>query len=51
VLRAQGFDTALLAELVNTGLVSRMPERLRACGRSIDTARYRITPAGREAVR
>jgi hypothetical protein len=51
VLRAQGFDAALLAELVNAGLVSRMPERLRAGGRSIDTARFRITPAGREVVR
>jgi hypothetical protein len=28
VLRAQGFDATILVELVNAGLVSRMPERV-----------------------
>jgi hypothetical protein len=51
VLRAQGFDATMLAEMVNAGLVSRMPERLRAGSRSIDTARFRITPAGQGAIR
>jgi hypothetical protein len=30
VLRAQGFDPSMLAELVDVGLVSRMPEPVRA---------------------
>jgi hypothetical protein len=51
VLRAQGFDATMLAELVNAGLVSRMPEPVRAGGRLIPLARFRITPAGQEAIR
>jgi hypothetical protein len=51
VLRAQGFDPNMLAELVDAGLVSRMPEPVRASGRLIPLARFRITPAGHEAVR
>ena len=51
VLRAQGFDTAMLAELVNAGLVSRMPEQVRTGGRSVDVARLRITPVGRGMIR
>jgi hypothetical protein len=50
VLRAQGFDATMLAELVNAGLVSRMPEPVRAGGRLIPLARFRITPAGQEAI-
>ena len=51
VLRAQGFDAIMLAELVNAGLVSRMPELVRAGGHLIPLARFRITPAGQEAIR
>jgi hypothetical protein len=47
MLRAHGFDTAMLAELVNGGLASRLPERVRAGGRSVDVCRYKITDAGR----
>jgi hypothetical protein len=47
VLRAHGFDAALLAELVNAGLANRLPERVRAGGRSVDLARYKITEEGR----
>jgi hypothetical protein len=50
VLRAYGFDTAMLAELVNAGLASRLPEQVRAGGRSIDVARFKITDAGRTAL-
>ena len=51
VLRAHGFDAATLAELIDAGLVSRMPEHVRAGGRSVDVARLRITPIGRGVVR
>ena len=51
VLRAQGFDVTMLAELVNAGLVSRMPELVRAGAHLIPLARFRITPAGQEAIR
>ena len=51
VLRAQGFSATMLAELVNAGLVSRMPDPVRAGARSIPLARFRITPAGHEAIR
>jgi len=37
--------------LVNAGLVSRMPELVRAGGHFIPLARFRITPAGQEAIR
>jgi len=46
VEEAQGFDATMLAELVNAGLVSRMPEPVRAGRRLIPLARFRITPAG-----
>ena len=45
-LRAHGFDAAMLAELINAGLVTRMPERVRAGGRLVDVTRLRITKAG-----
>ena len=51
VLWAHGFDAAMLAELIDAGLVSRMPERVRAGGHSVDLARLRITPVGREMIR
>ena len=51
VLRAQGFDTAMLAELINAGLVSRMPERVRAGGHLVDVARLRTTKAGQGVIR
>ena len=51
VLRAQGFDAAMLAELINAGLVSRMPERVRAGGHLVDVARLRITKAGQGVIR
>ena len=51
VLRAQGFDAAMLAELINAGLVSCMPERVRAGGHLVDMARLRITKAGQGAIR
>jgi hypothetical protein len=50
VLRAHGFDTAMLTELINAGLVSRMPEWVRAGGHLVDIARLRITKAGQEAI-
>jgi hypothetical protein len=50
VLRAHGFDAAMLAELVNAGLASRLPEQVRVGGRSVEVARLRITPAGREEI-
>jgi hypothetical protein len=50
VLRAQGFDAAMLAELVNAGLASHLPERVQAGGRSVDVARYKITDEGRAAL-
>jgi hypothetical protein len=51
VLRAHGFDAAMLAELINTGLVSRMPERVRAGQHLVDIARLRITKAGQGVIR
>jgi hypothetical protein len=51
VLRAQGFDATMLAELVSAGLVSRMPESVRTGGRLIPLVRFRITPAGQAAIR
>jgi hypothetical protein len=50
VLRAHGFDAALLAELVNAGLASLLPERVQAGGRPVDVARCKITAAGRSAL-
>ena len=50
VLWAHGFDAAMLAELINAGLVSRMPERVRAGRRSVDVARLRITKAGQAVI-
>jgi len=46
MLRAHGFDAAMLAEPINAGLVSRMRERVRAGGRLVDVTRLRITKAG-----
>jgi hypothetical protein len=51
VLRAQGFDAATLAELINASLVSRMAERVRADGHLVDMARLRITKAGQGVIR
>jgi hypothetical protein len=51
VMRAHGFDTAMLAELINAGFVSRMPEQVRAGGRLVDIARLRITKAGYGVIR
>ena len=45
------FDAARLAELINAGLVSRIPERVRAGGRLVDIARLRITKAGQGVIR
>ena len=50
VMRAHGFDAAMLAELINAGLVSRIPERVRAGGHLVDMARLRITKAGQGAI-
>ena len=50
MLRAHGFDAAMLAELINAGLVTRMPERVRAGGRLVDIARLRITKAGQGVI-
>jgi hypothetical protein len=50
VLWAQGFDAAMLAELINAGLVSRMPQRVRAGGRLVDVPRLRITKAGQGVI-
>ena len=51
VLRAQGFDAAMLAELINAGLVSRMPERVRTGGHLVAVTRLRITKAGQGVIR
>jgi hypothetical protein len=50
VLRVYGFEAATLAELVNSGLASRLPEQVQAVARSVEVARLWITPAGREAI-
>jgi hypothetical protein len=50
VLRAHGFDAPMLAELINAGFVSRMPERMLAGGGRL-VARLRITKAGQGAIR
>jgi hypothetical protein len=42
VLRAHGFDAAMLAELIKAGLVSRTPERVRAGGHLVDIVRLRL---------
>ena len=51
VLRAHGFGASMLAELIDAGFVSRMPEQVRAGARSVDVARLRITPVGRGMIR
>jgi hypothetical protein len=48
---AHGFDAAMLAELIDAGLVSRMPERVRAGGHLVDIARPRITKVGQGVIR
>ena len=50
VLR-DGFDAAMLAEPINAGFVSRMPERVRAGQHLVDIARLRITKAGQGVIR
>ena len=50
VLRAHGFDVAILAELVDAGLAIRTSERVLASGRLLDVTRYKITNAGRKAL-
>ena len=51
VLWAHGFDAAMLAELINAGLVSRMPERMRTGRHLVAIARLRITKAGQGVIR
>jgi hypothetical protein len=51
VLRGQGFDAAMLAELINAGLVSRMAERVRTGGDLVAITRLRITKAGQGVIR
>jgi hypothetical protein len=49
-MRAHGFTTEMLVELVRAGLATARIERVVAGRRSIDVVRVRITDAGRQAL-
>lgn len=49
-MRAHGFTTEMLVELVRAGLASAQTERVVAGGRVVEVARVRITAAGRRAL-
>jgi hypothetical protein len=44
---AHGFSIEMMVELVNAGLASATPERVRAGNKTMEVARVRITEAGR----
>ena len=48
LMRAHGFTTEMLVELVHAGFASAQSERVVAGGRVIEVARVRITAEGRQ---
>ena len=50
LLLAHGFTSAVIAELVDTGLATSTIEPFLADGRIVDVMRFRITDAGRKAL-
>jgi hypothetical protein len=51
IMRAHGFSTDLLVELINAKLATATAERMVAGSRKIEAARVRITEAGRRMLR
>ncbi len=47
---AHGFGASMIAGLVNQGLATMTPSKVRAGGKVIEVAKVRITAAGREAL-
>jgi len=50
ILRAHGFSSDMLVELVKAGLATTKRERMVARSRQTEVVRVRITEAGREAL-
>jgi hypothetical protein len=50
LLFAQGVSRPMLASLVRAGLVTIHPQVIKAGWKTIDVAKVRITPAGRDAL-
>ena len=50
-LLADGFAVEMLADLVSEGLATAQRETMRVGGRTIRVERYRITDAGRRAIK
>jgi hypothetical protein len=50
ILIAHGFTIPQMVELVRAGLATAMAERVVAGGKAMETARLRITTAGRRAL-
>jgi hypothetical protein len=50
LLTAHGFSVSMIAEVVNCGLLTLTPEKVRAGGRMVDAGKVRITDAGRTAL-
>jgi hypothetical protein len=50
IMRAHGFDSELMVELVRGGLASATAERMVAGSRKIEVVRVRITDAGRRVL-
>ena len=50
LLLAHGFSSAVVAELITTGLATAKSERMRAGQRDVDITRVRITDAGHAAL-
>jgi len=50
LLTAHGFSFSMVAGLVNQGLATLTPEKVRAGGKMIEVGKVRITTAGRDAL-
>jgi uncharacterized metal-binding protein len=50
IMLAHGFSIDMMVELVNAGLATARPERVRAGSKTIDVARLRITDKGRQVL-
>jgi hypothetical protein len=50
LLTARGFSVSKIAGLVNCGLVTLTPEKVRAGGKMVDAGKVRITDVGRDAL-
>jgi hypothetical protein len=50
LLAAHGLGVAMIASLVNEGLATLAPSKVRASGKMIDVAKVMITAAGRDAL-